>query len=186
MTSNCVTGVGVEIIKTDQSVKRTAIIEQLEFLADLLVAVHRWNVNVVDGQRIEIDRRKTLVLAPRADRTQCEAVAQIDFGGHGEAVSLDVLLRPVQPGAGIEHVVQHRRARYAARDQAVAVARIGFVAGVIAGDADKDRFAVPAQFDTGAAGIDILVIILDAQIEIVAEPARATAARTSRRRAAGR
>src|SRR3546814_6952586 len=51
---------------------------------------------------------------------------------------LHILFRDVEAGAGVVDIVEDRRPRDEAGDQAVAVARIGFVAGIVTRKADED------------------------------------------------
>src|SRR3546814_9985142 len=68
-----------------------------------------------------------------------------------------------------------------AGDQAVAVARVGFVARIVARNADEDGGAVAAHLDRRAAGPDVLVVVFEPRnVQIVAE----AAARQARDRAA--
>ena len=116
-------GLRIEIIEAEEALQLVAFIKQLEFLADLLVAVDRGHVDVDRRQRVEVDRGEAAVLAPRADRTQRQRIGEICRDIHRQAIGPDVLLRIVEPGAGVIDIVEHRRAREEARDQAVAVAR---------------------------------------------------------------
>src|SRR3546814_19406154 len=58
----------VEIIEADEAVQAVAFVEELEFLAELLVAIDCGDVDVDRRQRVEVDRGEAGVLAPRADR----------------------------------------------------------------------------------------------------------------------
>src|SRR3546814_17070441 len=51
---------------------------------------------------------------------------------------LHILFRDVEAGAGVVDIVEDRRPRDEAGDQEVAVARIGFVAGIVTRKADEN------------------------------------------------
>src|SRR3546814_14984174 len=69
-------------------------------------------------------------------------------------------------------MVEDRRPRDEAGDQAVAVARIGFVAGIVTRKADEDGRAIAAHLDRRASGPDVLVVVFEAgYVQIVAESA---------------
>src|SRR3546814_4780344 len=94
---------------------------------------------------------------------------------------LHILFRDVEAGAGVVDIVEDRRPRDEAGDQAVAVARIGFVAGIVTRKADEDGRAIAAHLDRRASGPDVLVVVFEAgYVQIVAE----AAARQARDRAA--
>src|SRR3546814_13010660 len=65
---------GTQIIITENAVEPIAVVEELEFLARLLVAIDRGHIDIDHGARIEVDRRVAGVLAPCADalERQCE------------------------------------------------------------------------------------------------------------------
>ena len=109
-------GAGVEIIEADQSVELVAFIEQLEFLADLFVQVETGHVEIDRRQRVKIDWRCRVVLAPCADRPERDRVAQIGRDVHRQTISLDFLNRVVKTAAGIENIVQYRSAGDGTRD----------------------------------------------------------------------
>ena len=164
-------GSGIEVVAADQDRERTGIVEQLQFLAELLVAIEGGHVEIDRGQRVEVDGRGAVILAPTGDRTDRQCVRQV----HGEigrdAVGFHVLLRIGEAAAGIVNVVQHRRARAEAWNEAMAAALVALVPGVVAGDADRPRLSVIARLDGAARGPDVLVVILLARGEVLAEAA---------------
>src|SRR3546814_829836 len=100
-------------------------------------------------------------------------VGQLGPDVHLEASSLNILRRVVEAGAGDVDIVEDGRARDEAGDQAVAVARVGFVARIVARNADEDGGAVAAHLDRRAAGPDVLVVVFEPRnVPIVAEAAR--------------
>src|SRR3546814_1334347 len=83
---------------------------------------------------------------------------------------LHIRFRVVEAGAGVVDIVEDRRPRDEAGDQAVAVARIGFVAGIVTRKADEDGRAIAAHPDRRASGPDVLVGVFEAgYVLIVAE-----------------
>ena len=164
-------GAGIEIIEADHAVQPALVIEKLEFLAELFVLVIGRHVDIDSGQRIEVDRRGTVILAPGADRAQRHRVIEFGRQVHRQAVGLHILLGIDQPATGVEHIVQHRRARCLPRNQAMAATRVAVILGIVAGDAHQHRRAIAAHFEGGAAGPDILVIIVLPGGEILAEAA---------------
>src|SRR3546814_14682356 len=58
-------GPGVEIIEADEAVQHVAFVQQMEFLAQLPVAIDGRYIGVSRGQRVEIDRGQPGVLATR-------------------------------------------------------------------------------------------------------------------------
>src|SRR3546814_12882879 len=99
-------GARVEIIEAEQALEPVAFVEQLEFLADLFVEIEAGDVDVDRGQRVEVDRGRRLVLAPRADRAQRQRVAELGGDVHREAIGLDLLLRIVESAAAVEHIIE--------------------------------------------------------------------------------
>jgi hypothetical protein len=92
---------------------------------------------------------------------------------HRAAIGFDVLLGRVEPGLRVVDAAQDRRAAEQARDQAVAVARVGIVLGIVAGETDRDAVG-RLELERAAGGPDVLVVILEAlDVEIVAEAAAA-------------
>src|SRR3546814_15129093 len=86
---------------------------------------------------------------------------------------LHIRFRVVEAGAGVVDIVEDRRPRDEAGDQAVAVARIGFVAGIVTRKADEDGRAIAAHLDRRASGPDVLVVVFEAgYVQIVAEADR--------------
>ena len=72
-------GIGIEVIGAEQAAQRAAIVpDQLQFLADLVVAVKGRNVEIDCRQRVEIDGRGAFILAVGGDGTQGKRVGDID------------------------------------------------------------------------------------------------------------
>src|SRR3546814_14590382 len=76
--------------------------------------------------------RSRIILAPRADRTQRQRVAEFGRDVHREAVRFDFLAGIVEPAAAVIDVVEHRLIGRERRDQAMAAARIALVLGIVA------------------------------------------------------
>ena len=164
-------GLGIKIIEANQTVQLVAFIEQLEFLTDLFVPIDAGYVEIDRWQCVKIDRCRCIIFAPSADRAKRHGVAEIGTDIHRQAISFNILHRIVESAACVEDIVQHRRPGTRARDQPVAAARIAFILGIVAGNADQDRLTIAADFKRAATGPDILVIIFQAVGQIVAEAA---------------
>src|SRR3546814_12590555 len=93
------------------------------------------------------------------------------FGGHRQPARLDVLARVVEPGGGIIDIVEHRIARDHAGEQRMAVARVRLVVGIVAGQPDEAALVGRFELDRAAPRPDILVVVVDAEVEVVAETA---------------
>src|SRR3546814_7016536 len=91
------------------------------------------------------------------------------FGGHRQPARLDVLARVVEPGGGIIDIVEHRIARDHAGEQRMAVARVRLVVGIVAGQPDEEALVGRFELDRAAPRPDILVVIVDAEVEVRSE-----------------
>ncbi len=100
----------VQIIGAQDPLQLFAFIEHLEFVRELPVAVDGGHIDIGGGQAVEIDRGLAAVLPPGDDVLERDRLVQRPFGGARQAICLHILGRAGQPGAGVEHVVKHRRA----------------------------------------------------------------------------
>src|SRR3546814_17722115 len=83
----------VEIIEADEAVQAVAFVEELEFLAELLVAIDCGDVDVDRRQRVEVARGEAGVLAPRAARPQRQIVRQEERLGGKVSGNTSVILQ---------------------------------------------------------------------------------------------
>jgi hypothetical protein len=74
-----VIGIGIEIIDARNALQAVALVENLEFVRELLVAVDCRNIDVARGKRVEVDGREALVLAIGQDVLQRDAVADLQL-----------------------------------------------------------------------------------------------------------
>ena len=163
---------GIEIIAADEAGERAAIIiEKLQFLAELLIAIISWHIEIDRGQRVEIDGRSAVILAPAGDRAGGEATAQLHRRIGREAVSLHILLGIDKAAARIEHVAEHRRAGDETGGETMAAARLAVVLGIVARDAQQHRLAIAAQLQRAARRPDVLVIVVLSRRQVRAEAA---------------
>src|SRR5258707_72148 len=104
------------------------------------------------------------------DAGQSQVRGRLDPGIDAEAPGPDLLGRIEQAALAVEDIGEDRRPGGDARDQTVAAARVAVVGRVIALEADEDVVLV-IIFGREAAGPDILVVIIEAGGEILAEAA---------------
>ena len=152
-------GLGIEIVEANQAVELVALVKQLEFLADLFVPIQAGNVQIDRRQRVKINRRCRVVLAPGADRPEGNGVAQIGSDVHRHAISFDILDRVIETAACVKYIGKHRRAGNSARNQAMTATGVAFVFCIVAGDPYQNGFAIAAKFKRTATGPDVLVVI---------------------------
>src|SRR5439155_5422638 len=115
----------------------TVIDNQLQLLAELLVPVDCRDVDIGRRQGVEVDRRRTAVLAVSGDRTQLEALGQVDFAVQRDTAAFHFLLGIDKGALAVEYVREHRRSAQQAGDQPVPATRIALVPCVIAREADE-------------------------------------------------
>src|SRR3546814_17751393 len=88
----------VEIIEADEAVQAVAFVEELEFMAERLVAIDCGDVDVDRRQRVEVNRDEAGVLAARAEPQEPTIVGKPGRHVHREALRLQILLRSLAAG----------------------------------------------------------------------------------------
>ena len=139
-------GVGIQIVDADNAVEAVARIQDLEFFRELVVGIDGRHVEVGFGQAVKVDRRCALVFAIGEDVLQRNRVGQGVLANNRTAIGFRFLLDDIQAGPRVILVAEDRvsEGRELVGDQAVALAGVGIVLGIVSGDANLEvRIDVP-------------------------------------------
>src|SRR3546814_2045078 len=75
-------GIGVEIIAAEDAGEGAVVVDELDFLRELLVLVNGGHVEIDGGEGIEVDRRTAFIGAPGADAAESQRIRHLRSEEH--------------------------------------------------------------------------------------------------------
>ncbi|MNJ30382.1 hypothetical protein D3C77_249800 [compost metagenome] len=149
---------GVQVIDAGHARPALAVEDGLELLAELVVVVHRRDVEDRLRQVVEIDVAARAAVAIGGDRLQSQPVVGDPFAGQRQALGLDAV---GIAGAGVGVIDVGR----AGGQFAVAVTGVGIVLHDVAGQAEE-QVVGRRPFGAETGGGHVLVVVLVARVQV--------------------